>query len=796
MLFDRYIEAGNGDFAVDLFPYKIKDVNNFYVRDHPKKINPKSTQFKNYWEPFLKRCIEGDWVNDGGTWVYNYPKMFFFLNYVQMTDAKTQKIFNPDMVDNGIIMFTYLFCSEGFSGFYGDPDYTCNKILGKLNSGLVLESFEEEELKADLSVFKKDGTYKKYVDPWVYLTETYLINDNRGIPLGKPVFSNGYYNAMLLCARGTHKSTVVFLGHLLHELLFLGVKDYSERKDRVNNRALFGVASNVSDALAKSINVLSGSYNNMPGKFEFMDPKKKGKVIPYLGPFYKKIRGNLKFENTKHQVTHELKEGSATQSKFIEGFMMQMSPIAPGKASQVFTGDRFRQAIVEEVGFLDDLLKLIEAVTDSLKANGIPVGQLIMLGTGGDSNKILESKKVFENPEAYNVFGIPNYWLKDLDKKCGLFIGAYYKDKRFKDGGVNTRLQDSLLYVIKDRELSRVHKTVEEYNRETMWNPIYPKELLRPTSRSVIPKLEISEWRQHLIETGLWRSSVTIGSLDYSAGNVIFKPDLEGKLTPIIDWGKDKQLTDKLGAWLLYEDTPSYIPNGMYYILLDPIQSDGEGTSLMSIIVYKRDYVDNKDESYRDTVVATYLGRYQLGGELQKNHEEVIKAARYFNANIIPEANSSDFSAYVVEKNLVKYTEQTPYKTLESIKGSTIKAHRGSSYTFGIRTNVETNKWAIERLADWLTKVVETTEDGIPIRRNYHKIKDLRLLHELEHFELDNKSDFDAVSALMLLPFYLSEWSDDLEDFSKNREEEEDEYSKYSPVSDNYQRKRAEILNY
>ena len=64
----RKIEAG-GLVDWDLFPYKMTDQNNFYDRNHPKNLNPNSLSFKNYWDPFIKSCIEGRWILDGGTWV-------------------------------------------------------------------------------------------------------------------------------------------------------------------------------------------------------------------------------------------------------------------------------------------------------------------------------------------------------------------------------------------------------------------------------------------------------------------------------------------------------------------------------------------------------------------------------------------------------------------------------------------------------------------------------------------------------------------------------------------------------
>jgi intein/homing endonuclease len=202
---NRYVEYENGDFAVDLFPYKIKNRDNFIFRDHPVNLNPNSFRFKQYWEDFLKLCLEGKWVNDEGTWVFMMPKLFFYINYVVLSDEERNRI-NPRLRDNEWIAFTYFLCSEGFSGFEGDDKYTCNKYVGKLQRGELLQKFEQKALDEDKFVKTESGEYKQYVDPWVYLTETYLITDKRDKPLGQPIYSNGYYNVMMLCARAVGKA--------------------------------------------------------------------------------------------------------------------------------------------------------------------------------------------------------------------------------------------------------------------------------------------------------------------------------------------------------------------------------------------------------------------------------------------------------------------------------------------------------------------------------------------------------------------------------------------------------------
>lgn len=1146
---NRYIEYENGDFAVDLFPYKIKNRDNFIYRDHPVGLNPNSFRFKQYWEDFLKLCLEGKWVNDEGTWVFMMPKLFFYINYVVLSDEERNRI-NPRLRDNEWIAFTYFLCSEGFSGFEGDDKYTCNKHVGKLQRGELLQKFEQKAIDEDQFVKTENGEYKQYVDPWTYLTETYLITDKRDRPLGQPIYNNGYYNIMMLCARAIGKSYAVFMGYFFHEWLFGGIKRYEDRF-KVNNDVLFTLTSPDTKALTRSVSNLQRAYYQMPGQYEF-PTKKKDKSVKYYGPFYKNIRGTWQVGASASTVEHVVKKKDNTNA--ITGSLTQITLMKPTDF-KILTGDRFRQAIIEEVGFVKNLKQIFSASKDALRVGKKWVGQLIMLGcvcegtriwtdngeliniedltlnnnilgfskskdscvlqkvghinpptkspcvnvtlnsgrsldcsidhpiycikksdgkvmegflaatylkrgdkvavpsrvdlwgdynlkearmlgillgdgsyakgqqamlssnseeilsyvknrfstnvyfkgdngleklkigklrsvleeegmygqtklnkrlpknifisskedvaefiggyydtdgcvyfndktnegaikvtsiskeiitelqhllqkfnihgcirvekpritklatgknptyslyikdsvsvvnfrnniklhvhskqtnldkfanfkessntyrlnkdkefrwekvvsvskiglkdiynikaeseynylangilthnTGGDMASIQEPKDLFENPEVYNIFPIPNYWVNkggEHKKTCGLFMGSYYKSEELKDPQGNTIIADALFDVVKERQKNKASMDSISFGNDIMWNPIYPKELLRPSHKSALPITELNEHREYIIQTDLWKKRATVGKFAYSGGEVIFKPDLDRELNPILEWGRDSDLEDKSGAWIMYEDAPDFIPAGLYYVLIDPIQQSGEGTSLQSILVYKRKFTGG-DNSMQDTIVASYVGRIVDGGIMgaDKNHEEAIKVARYYNATVFPEMNAIAFAMYVGTKNLEKFMEPTPFNVLRAIKGSTLKAHNVSPYKFGIKTNLAMNEWAINRVADWLMTPTHFDSNNIPIRRVYQGIFDIRLLSELINFDFENKGDFDSVSALMLLPYLLADWDD--EGVEITEESEEDIYSKYDQngITYDYVNGRAKFLDY
>jgi len=788
---DRYIELENGDFAVDLFPYKIKDVNNFYNREHPKELNPRTFLYKKYWGDRAKDYTEGRWINDGGTWFFLMPKLDFYLNYVIISDEDRNRR-HPSFRDNEAIVFTYLLCAEGFSGFDGDDKYTCNKYVGKIVNNEKLQAYEQKILDEDPSVLKADGTYKEYVDPWVYLTETYLLTDNRDKPLGQALYNNGYYNVMILASRAVGKSFIIFLGLFLHEWLFGNVRRIADIGN-VNNFTQFGMAAADSDALSKSIANLDAAYYEFPGQYNFQLNKKE--TIKQWGPFFKITRGNWKVGSGGGDVEHilKLKKGGKIQ---IKGSKCQIALIG-GNKDRVFAGDRYRLILIEETGFVKNLKAIYSATKDSVTVGKKQVGQIVMAGTGGQMDLIGDSKEMFENPQTFNIFPIPNYWTKQQNKYCGLFLGKYLQAESFKENG-NTNYKDALFDVVKDRELMRATYDSVSFAKEVSFNPIYPKELLRPTTKSVIPVQEMQDHLEEVISKGLWDSLAMIGSFGYKTnGDVEFRLDKEKTLVPITKWGRDKDIQDATGAWVLYEEPPEFIPEGLYYILYDPYTQSGGGTSLQSILVYKAKYKAKysgygEGKALQDTIVASYIGRIP---DLDKSYEESIKAARFFNATVFPELNSIGFSEYVNRKNYNFLMQKTPISLLKTIKGSSWQSHIRSGLNFGVKVNEPMNIWSINRLANWLMEVIMVDDKGLPIKRNYQNILDLRLLSELVNFDFDNKPDFDSVSALMLLPYLLGGIDEAVE---IPVTEEDDLYRKYEIKYNppKLERPRAKINQY
>lgn len=730
-----------------LFPYQIKRIESFYNRHHPKNAHPDSPKFKKYWKDFIKKSVEGVWVNDEGTWIYMMPKLFFYVNFPLIADRNRDDI-HPDLRDNEWIIFTYFLCLEGFSGFELDSEYTCHDYVRRFEENPEALNFIELN-KIPKSAKKEDGTYKKYVDPWYYLTQHYLLDNPSKEPLGHALYENQKYNGCILSARGVGKSFTTFVGDFFHEWITGGVKRVDELSG-MNKRLLFGMGSATKPQLQRSINNVKAAYYNMPGQYKFKDPKKS----PYLGPLFKKVQGTWEVGG---EVNHIVKTKSRNID--IQGNSLQMVALTKDR-TKIGAGDRFRRIYIEEFGFLENAIDVHGSNKDSLQSEGERVGSAIYLGTGGDMNAIRQPKEIFEHPEAYDIFGIPNYW-KNPNKKVGLFIPKVYALRDYKDENGNTYIDMAYDAVIKKRESDKKELDSVSYDLEIMFNPLVPEEMLRPGNSSILPKQEAQNQLNNLEAYEIFRRRAQIGRLSWdplSQTGVKWDKDMSLTLRPILETRIDDTTTNtnKEGAVIIYEQPPDYIPDNLYWVVYDPAAKSGDGESFHSILVYKYFYSGSGEKTYYDTIVAEWIGRKE---RLDDNYQEVIKLAKYFNAKIFPEINVAGFVEYCRKNNYWQLLEGDAYNLEQEIHGRS--AISRSYYKVGFQMNRRKKNWCLKKLRDWLLEVKEIDPiSNVPIIRTMDWILSPRILNEIIEYIDDPQENFDHISSLLGLMLLIGKLDD------------------------------------
>lgn len=729
---------------VSIFPYQIKDVNKFYDRNHPKNLHPHSSPFQKYWKRFRTKCVEGHWVNDGGTWVFMMPKLFFYTNYTKISVGEQRVFEEPRLRDNEWIMASYFLCVDGFSGFEEDYEYTCHDFIRRIEEcadpkfpELLRDPLNDIELtQIPVSCFKSDGSYKKYVDPWHYLTHFYLIENPVGRPLGQALYENTRHNGMMLTARGIGKSYFTFVGDFLHEWLFNGIHRIADIH-RVNDKLLFGMGASDKDFIDRSLANVSTLYDRLPGGYRYSDAKKQR----YMGAFYKRIKGSWRSDA---ETTHSVKYKSGTRD-FIDSSTLYVAVLTRDK-TKIGAGDRFRRVYIEEVGFLEYLFDVHSANRDSMIAEGVKVGSAIYTGTGGSMEKVREAKKMFDTVKAYDIFGIPNYW-ENINKKIGLFIPAHYVDKKYKDNNGNTKLELAHRALLKQREEDRIDLDSRSFEERISFNPMEPKEILKANSGGILPRKECQDQLSDLDTYDIWRKKAQIGSFKFNPVDprgVEWVKDMDRLLHPILDMEHDTSASNKDGAWVVYEQPPDYIPDGLYWVIYDPAKNEDDGESYHSILVYKSFYVGDEKSLY-DTLVAELICRRQ---PLDPNYQEVIKAAKYFNAKIFPETNVIGFVNWCKNNGFYNMLEgDAAWVEEQASPGS-----KRNYYRVGIEMTDRKKQWAMKALRDYLLSIKEhDPHTGAPMIRTLDWIFSKRLLSEIINYE--DGLNFDHVSSMLCLMF-------------------------------------------
>lgn len=778
---NRIIEGSNGDFAVDLFPYKIQNRELFYDRNHPSNISPESFEYELYWSEKLKNYLEGRWVYDVDTWVFMPPKLDFYINFMIIVDEDRKKI-PPRLRDNEWIMSYYDLCAEGFSGFELDEEYTCHELVGKIEkiqrqkeqgdkNPDEIKEFEKKILDSSLGIKKEDGSYKKFIPAWEYLTEHYLITNKLDKPLGKALYENNKSDEMILACRAAAKSFFTFGGNFMHEWLTNGAKSVEDFIKDGSTQKLFAAGSVRKDQLERSMSIVKRFYNSMPGSYVY-GVDDKGKEDKVFGFLYKSIVGTW---DVGTKVEHKVPNTDNTIA--ISGNVMQLSVITPDAITSL-AGDRMAMIIIEEVGFLSYVKRVRSAFRNSLRVGKKKIGKAIYLGTGGDMEAIQDSKEMFESPDGFEIYPIPNYFDKNRSGKIGLFLSACLQSEEFKDANGNTIYEQALEDVVDQREREFENADSNSFWEFVAFNPLYPKEMLRPSTKSVLPIVEMTEHKGMLVTSDIWKFRSSVGTFRWDATSmtkVSWRRDIEQNFTPINDWGKDKELNNREGCWIMYEDVMEHRPDNLYYILYDPAAQGGEGTSLHSALLYKHKFTGG-NKSLQETFVAEFIGRKS---KLEHNYEEIIRAALYYNAKILVERNVPGFSEWCDSKGYYHLLLNEPTRVLTEVRRQPVK-YSGRK---GIRTDEAINKWNITKLGDWLRDPIMTDEDGTPIKFRYQSIYSLRLLDEAINFRMERKTEFDHMSsAMLLMPLLLEISEDSIEIVDDYEDLNVSKYSKYSQI--------------
>lgn len=691
----------------------------------------------------LEELIVGFWGEEktpnGVEWRYMCPQLNYFANYHTMVlqENKTRILSRPNLLDINWTLFNCWFICRGFSGFEEDEEYTCNWVVKLKEDKLLNDNLPDIPLKYINTLtdncYKKNGLLKKYVDPLEYLNKTHKLS------LGIPLYENNALNFFVLGTRGGGKSHIAS-SVMEHEWMTDGCKTLESFLLGKNKVEIFcgSASSTKSSALFQKF---MDSQKNLPGAYQDRDY--------YPPPFSRVNSGTLKVGNSK------------TPFKFEYEKKIGNNPIKQGTGSviihetfkdnkQAAVGGRYNVLVVEEVGLEEKILEVHGANESTQDMGNGKFGSSYYLGTGGNMEKVIESERIFRDPEGYSFLAF-----KDIYEGRGLigfFLPSVYSNLGYKDKMGNTDVETSLKYEMEERELRKKNNNTSAYDQYIMSRPLKPSEMFLSKTGNKFPIVMLREQQAENDRYEYKKHLRTIGYL-LEDKNVIcgvkFKPDFD--LKPIDRFPHDVKGSIE-GVWEIYEHPPAgIVPSGLYKVIYDPIKDEGGGSSLAAIYVYKS---NNTIDANGNELIAWWVGRFDKPDDI---HNQCVMSAKYYNAQVMFENNIIDFKNYCMRMGCYHILASTPKQIIErALRDPTFK------YDVGIPMTTPLKQYALRLAQQWLldNKKAYTEEliDGTSrevIVRNLHTIKDNLLLEEL--IQYNDKGNFDRVSAFLLLMLWIEQ---------------------------------------
>ena len=729
----------------------IENRNNWLIEI--PRLHPDSTKYLEFWRDAKRKCIEGYWGMDFGKYRYMPGFLFFYINFCRILDVneatKTRTSIKPLLRDLEWEISYMMLEARGFSGWIDDNEFTScylvkeyyktkdEKILKRLKTikdrqgNLIYDNcFVDNNIEKDL---------KKYKD----------IRDNirelKDKPLGAPLYLNNTKNVMIFGSRGSGKSYFVGLGINLHEVCFDGAKYYTE--EFINNphevhTNIGSWESNKSSELCEKIELCMNAFGT-DSELGVWGDESENDYTPM--PFYKTMGGTLAPNNSKSPWIHQyekringrwLKFG--TKSKIVHTSYKDNPTAAAGGRYTIMT--------IEECGLHPELTMTHNSNIACCEKGSVKFGVMIYIGTSGDIEKVKESRKMFMDPDSYDIVSFDDIY--ENSGKIGFFIPAYYANNSFKDDNGNTDVESAIQYYLDRRKKAKDSKDMVNYEGELMNYPMKPSEMFLTKKGNILPIGELEEQYRNVLMDKNRKHHFVIGNLVFDSSSdlgVKFRPDLEGKLHPILDYPTPKHQSQE-GALIVYEppiqeykDGKTFVPD-IYVIGHDPVDSDteGQGLSLSAIHVLKipgglKKYGGNE-------LVATYIGRPYIGRD--PVNELLEKLCMWYGNHyrMLSFERGGNVKEYFEKKKKLNLLMVQPETVLSSKSGAQSK-----TLLYGTPLKSFEQKFeALKYVREWLLEERGTSEDGRTIR-NLNLIRDTRLLQEMIAFDFDG--NFDSVLA-------------------------------------------------
>lgn len=761
------------DVAVDKLKtdyVKIENLSQYLL--NIESINPADLgRYIPYWRDIKQRVIEGMWGQESSGYRYMPGDLFFYGNFavIQRTNAaKITEPIKPLIRDLDWELSYGLFVAGGFSGFSEDEKYTSDRLVLEYERHGTPATVHEEMKIRHLMLFNSKGQLKTFIDPLTYLRKVH------SKPLGKPLYYNEACNFSILGARGGGKSYYISLGKFLQALSTDGIKYYDVASGKAFKDPLYK-----EEHLQPIVEVMVGSGNTdksseFASKIKFaMDQLSTNNELGVWGkigdldytpcPLYKEMRGYISPNNKDDPWRHEyavmdkgkeIKKGSQSKLYHVSYFDQK----AKGKGSQAGAGGRVLLSAIEESGLTPNSIEVHNSNKFVVSRDGIQFGVQIDLGTSGNIEAVQQTKKKFMNPRDYNVLEYDDPEGLGQHGKIGFFLPFYLTLNFCKDDNGNTDYQKAFAETLRRREQAAQSSDPSVLREEKMNAPILPSEMwiskrgyYLPYDEAVLRQKDLTR-NQYFLDVGTpvrfaWDTRTPYG--------VRYEP--EHDLQPYYHFPIESTRLTKEAPVVIYEHpvfVRGEIPQGMYFSVYDPYVSDNleDGGSLGVTYVLLDPLYWDEHLTEKGPIVASYIAKHSEG--LDGYHEVQEKLLAYYgnqdNAHYYEKNRGRSCRDYYLKKKKANLLGLQP-GTYDS---SSAFAKRIVEYGIPV-PNGPKKIQMIDMTSDWLkSEVILKTGD---IKRIIETISCKFVIDQVADFSIDKSENYDAVSALILIPTVIKE---------------------------------------
>jgi hypothetical protein len=399
--------------------------------------------------------------------------------------------------------------------------------------------------------------------------------------------------------------------------------------------------------------------------------------------------------------------------------------------------------------------------TSVVSRNGVQFGVQIDIGTSGNIEAIVQTKKKFLNPQDYNVVTFPDEWEgMGKDGQIGFFLPFYMTLNQFKDRDGNTDFEAAFQHVNKIRSDAAKSDDPSVLREEKMNRPIVPSEMWTTNKGYYLPYDQALQTEKYLLEDNKYIKLGTHVNLYFDSRSPKgIRYEVNHQADPFYEWPINSNRSNMDGAITIYHWPDNNDPQDKYFFTHDPYVSenidDGGSLGVTHGWIHPR-YWDSLPPT--GPLVCTFISK-PLGG-LKQYYEEQEKLIQFYGnpqQGLAYEANrGSDCKNHYIAKGKYAVLALRPFYDNNSIYSKGI-----TEYGYIVGNRLSKIKNYIDPSYDFLMQDVDIA--GIK-KKVIETIPCIFTIRQIIMYDIDG--NFDAVSSLIIAPKHI-ENSEKLESYDR-----------------------------